>query len=302
MAAPAVGFIGLGHMGWPMAANLAAAGHALVVRDTDAARQEGFAARHQCPQGGAAEAFAAAEVLITMLPDDRVVAEALLGDGIAAALPAGAVVVDMSSSDPAGTRRLAERLPPGLALVDAPVSGGVARATAGTLSIMCGSDDPAAPERVRPVLEAMGDRVFVTGPLGSAHALKVLNNYLAAAAYVACSEALLVGAHFGLDPRVLLDVVNTSTGRSFVSEVVLPEHVVTGEYATGFAAGLLAKDVHIARGLARALAVEAPELDLVDRRWQQAARGLGDAADHSEAHKEWWPGQAGRFHAAGTRP
>ena len=294
------GFVGLGNMGWPMAANLVAAGLALVVYDADAERQAAFLASHAGRAGDDPGAFAAAQIVITMLPDDRAVARALIDGGIAAALPSGAVVVDMSSSDPFGTRALAERLPRGLSLVDAPVSGGVVRARSGELSIMCGSDSPEAIERARPVLEILGDRVVATGPLGSAHALKVLNNYLAAAAYVAASEAVLVGTHFGLDPEVFLEVVNTSTGRSFMSEVVFPGDVLTGEYATGFALGLLAKDVRIARELAQALDVDAPALRLVSHRWAEAADGLGAAADHSEAHKKWWPDESGRF-AAGSR-
>lgn len=297
MRAARVGFVGLGAMGWPMAANVVAAGHEVIGADADAERQEEFASDHDCRIADSPSAFSEVEVLITMLPDDRVVREALLGGGIAAALPPRAAIVDMSSSNPAGTRRLAGELPDGIYLVDAPVSGGVARAITGSLSIMCGSDTPEAIERVRPVLSAIGDRIFLTGPLGSGHALKALNNYLAAAAYVACSEAMLVGTRFGLDPAVFLDVVNTSTGRSFISEVVMPAHVLTGEYATGFALGLLAKDIAIADDLAETLGVDVPALRLVDRRWAEAAKGLGSSADHSEAHKQWWPADAGRFTA-----
>ena len=289
-----VGFIGLGNMGRPMASNLLAAGHDVVVHDADPARAAAFAAERGGRVAGGPAGFADVEALITMLPDDRVVASALIEDGAAAALPRGTVVIDMSSSDPIGTQRLGERLPDGVALVDAPVSGGIPRALDGTLSIMAGGAD-AAVAQAMPLLEVLGERIFRTGALGSGHAMKALNNYLAAAAYSAATEALAIGRRFGLDPETMFDIVNTSTGRSFSSEVVLRGNVVTGEYATGFALGLLAKDVGIAADLADALAVDAPTLALVSRRWAEAAVALGPDADHSEAHKQWWPADADRF-------
>ena len=291
------GFIGLGNMGWPMASNLLAAGHDVVVHDADPERARAFVAERGGRVAGGPEGFAECEALITMLPDDRVVAAAVIDDGVAAALPKGAVVIDMSSSDPIGTQRLGQRLPEGIKLVDAPVSGGIPRAQDGTLSIMAGGSD-AAVAQAMPLLEVLGERIFRTGALGSGHAMKALNNYLAAAAYSAATEALAIGRRFGLDPETMFDIVNTSTGRSFSSEVVLRNNVVTGEYATGFALGLLAKDVGIAADLAQALAVEAPTLALVSRRWAEAAVALGPDADHSEAHKQWWPADADRFATA----
>ena len=284
------GFVGLGNMGRPMARNLLAAGLELVVRDADPAREAEFGGGAGSPEG-----FAGCDVVVTMLPNDAIVRDALVGWGIAAALKPSAVVVDMSSSNPTATRALGSQL--SVALVDAPVSGGVPRAEAGTLSIMVGSDDEDAVARALPVLEALGDRIFRVGPLGAGHALKALNNYLAAAAYAATAEALEVGKAFGLDPETLVEVVNTSTGRSFSSEHVFAEHVVTGRYATGFTAGLLAKDVAIAADVARAAGVDAPALELINRRWAEAVAEIGGGADHSEAHKPWYakPRPAGSF-------
>jgi 3-hydroxyisobutyrate dehydrogenase len=288
-----VGFIGLGNMGWPMASNLLAAGYDVVVHDADPARAEAFAAQ----QGGRVctgpADFGAVEALITMLPDDRIVAAALLDAGVAAALPQGAVVIDMSSSNPIGTRRLGEKLPAGVALVDAPVSGGVPRAQDGTLSIMVGGTDEAVAQAM-PLLEVLGERIFRTGTLGSGHAMKALNNYLAAAAYAATAEALAVGQAYGLDPETLISVVNTSTGRSFSTEHVYAEHVVPGRYATGFMAHLLAKDVAIAADIARSAGIDAPALELVNARWAEAIASLPAGADHSEAHKPWYVGEAVR--------
>jgi 3-hydroxyisobutyrate dehydrogenase len=220
------------------------------------------------------------------------VREAILGweGGIAAALKPGTVVLDMSSSDPVGTKALADDLAPaGIRVIDAPVSGGITRAEAGTLSLMVGGQDEDAFAQVRPVLETLGQRIFRTGPLGSGHAMKALNNFLGASAYTTAAEALAIGKEFGLDPRVMLDVVNSSTGRSFNTEVVLKDDVITGRYGTGFALGLLAKDVGIAADLAEAVGVDAPACQLVRNRWAEAAAALGFAADHSEAHKQWWP-------------
>ena len=147
-----------------------------------------------------------------------------------------------------------------------------------------------------------GERIFRTGPVGSGHAMKALNNFLGATAYAAGVEALAIGKQFGLDPQVMLDVVNTSTGRSFNSEVVLKDEVITGRYGTGFALGLLAKDVGIAADLADSLEADAPTLRLVRSRWADAAAGLGFSADHSEAHKAWWPDDLSAGPAGGTPP
>jgi 3-hydroxyisobutyrate dehydrogenase len=298
MPAPAegtrVGFVGLGMMGWPMARNLVSAGYALTVRDADPGRQERFAAEHGCVAADAPRAFADAAVVVTMLPDDSTVRDAILEweGGIASALSAGAVVVDMSSSNPEGTSELGARLEPmAIGLVDAPVSGGVTRADSGTLTLMVGGDDAGAIARAEPVLEVLGERLFRTGPLGSGHAMKALNNFVGGATYAVVVEALTVGRHFGLDPATMIDVMNASSGRSFNTEHVVKDHVLTGAYATGFALGLLAKDVGIAAGLARSSDVDAPLCDLVSRRWAEAAGDLGATADHSEAHKHWWPGR-----------
>jgi 3-hydroxyisobutyrate dehydrogenase len=288
----AVGVVGLGNMGWRMAHNLAEGGFRLVVHDTDAERRDNFAAEHDCPAASAPQDFAKVTVVLTMLPDGEAVREAVLGwkGGIGAALQPDSVVLDMSSANPVGTKKLAAELAPRqVAVVDAPVSGGISRAGSGTLSIMVGGEDEAAFELVRPVLECVGERLFRTGPLGSGHALKALNNFLGASSYATGVEALAIGREFGLDPAVMLEVFNASSGRSFNTEHVLKEDVITGRYGTGFVAGLLAKDVAIAAALAASVGVDAPALRLVAQRWRQAADGLGFSADHSEAHKQWWP-------------
>jgi 3-hydroxyisobutyrate dehydrogenase len=299
-----VGFVGLGKMGWPMARNLVAAGFALSVRDADPDVQERFAAEHGCAAAHTPEAFAGCPVVVTMLPDDRIVQDAMLRweGGVGRALRSGAVVVDMSSSNPEGTKllgaRLAER---GVRLVDAPVSGGVTRAADGTLTLMVGGDDEEAIGRVWPLLEVLGERLFRTGPLGSGHAMKALNNVVGGTTYAIVVEALAVGQRYGLDPATMIDVMNASSGRSFNTEHVVKDHVLTGTYATGFALGLLSKDVGIAADLADAAGVDAPLCRLSSGRWSAALAGLGPAADHSEAHKGWWPADLSAGAAEGPR-
>jgi 3-hydroxyisobutyrate dehydrogenase len=285
-----VGFVGLGRMGWPMAHNLAQDGRPPIVHDADGERAAAFAAEHPSVAVAVGPGdFATADLVITMLPDDRAVTEVIADwqGGIAAALRSDAVVVDMSSSNPIATRALGDRITQ--PVVDAPVSGGVPRAVDGTLTIMAGADDEAALATVLPVLEILGARVVPCGPLGSGHAMKALNNFVAGAAYSALAEALVIGERYGLAPETMLDVINTSTGRSFSSEMVFAREVVTGRYGTGFALGLLAKDTSIAASLARSAEVDAPSCALTQQRWQQAAEQLGGDADHSEAHRAWFP-------------
>jgi len=229
------------------------------------------------------------DIVITMLPTGAVVRDALLGaGGIARALARGKIVVDMSSSDPNGTRELGRALAAlGIALVDAPVSGGVRGAEAGTLAIMVGGEDEAAIARVCPVLETMGAKVFRTGPLGSGHAMKALNNYVAAASFAATSEALLVGKRFGLEPAVMVEILNASSGRNFHTDIVFPDHVVGGKFAAGFAIGLMAKDVGIAADVARASGVDAPLCRLTSELWSGARDALGGTADFTAAYKHW---------------
>jgi 3-hydroxyisobutyrate dehydrogenase len=286
-----VGFVGLGNMGWPMAANLHAAGFPLVVRDAAADRQAAFAGGH--PGAVAADgpdAFAVTDIVITMLPDGAVVADVLLNWGIGEALKRGSVAVEMSSSDPRDTLKTAAELSArGVHVVDAPVSGGVPRAITGELSLMVGGDD-ADVAAAQPVLRVLGDpaRQFRTGALGTGHAMKALNNVVGAATYCATAEAVVVGARFGLDPKTMIDIINASTGRSFVSETVFGANVLNGAYGTGFMLGLMAKDVRIAQSVIEAAGADAPVLALTDERWARALGDLGPAADQSKAHQSWW--------------
>jgi 3-hydroxyisobutyrate dehydrogenase len=287
----AVGFIGIGNMGAPMSANLARAGYSVVLYDLDVVR-----ARRAGDDIGAQattsleELGCGSDVVITMLPTGREVREVLLdaqGGALAGALRPGSIVIDMSSSDPVGTRELGSVLAArSLALIDAPVSGGVPRAKDGTLAIMIGGEASAV-ARARPVFSALGKRLFEVGALGCGHAMKALNNFLAATGFAAASEAMTVGRKFGLDPAIMIDVVNVSTGRNFSTESTIKQQVLTGDFASGFALGLLAKDVKIAADLAGAVGIDAPLGRLVRDLWAEARDEAGGDRDHTRAAEVW---------------
>jgi 3-hydroxyisobutyrate dehydrogenase len=283
-----VGFIGLGNMGWPMAANVARAGYRVVALDTDADRGRSWAREHGGTAAGGPQDLADVQTVVTMLPNGRVVRDAVLRGGVADALREGAVVIDMSSSEPWETTSLAPELAErGIALVDAPVSGAVPRAIDGTLTIMLGGDDEAAIERAIPVIETMSERIFRTGPLGSGHAMKALNNFVTGTGFVATCEALIVGGEAGLDPAVMLDIMNASTGRNFTTQLLGPSEIVPRRFASGFALALLAKDVGIASDLAQELDIDAPTARLVVQRLRDALDRLEPDADSTRAYTVW---------------
>jgi 3-hydroxyisobutyrate dehydrogenase len=276
-----VAFVGLGKMGLPMATQLVRAGVPTVGFDVGPAARDAFAAAGGSVAGSAAAAVAGAATVILMLPDSGVV-ESVLGDPeVAAALRPGMTVIDMSSSEPARTRALAGRLAAaGVAMVDAPVSGGVARAATGELAVMVGGED-ADVARVEPLLGSFGT-LFRSGGIGSGHAVKALNNLMSATHLLVTSEAVLAGRRFGLDPARVLEIVNASSGRSGSTENKWPRFVLPGGYDSGFGLRLMLKDMRIAVdlaeqvGLPSRLGAEAVEL------WARAAEELPPEADHTE--------------------
>lgn len=281
-----IAFLGLGMMGRPMAARLAGAGFKLRVFDVSQKAVSDFAGAH--PQAlataSAKAAAAGADALITMLPDGKIVRQALFEgrDAAVEGLAAGALVLDMSSSNPVATQALARDLAGrGVALLDAPVSGGVRRAVDGSLSIMVGGA-AADLERARPILGAMGKTITLCGPAGAGHALKALNNYLSAAGLVAMCEALVVGEAFGLDPGTMVDVFNTSTGKSNATEVKGRQFVVPRNFVAGFTTSLMAKDLATAGDVARHLKLKMPNLEQAVSYWTAADGKLGTGADHTE--------------------
>jgi 3-hydroxyisobutyrate dehydrogenase len=282
-----IGFIGLGNMGHPMAARLAGAGYELHLLDKDASLAE----RSAAASGGSASPSLAAlaravDAVITMLPDGKAVREVAVGPGgLLDSLPPGSVIIDMSSSDPVGTRELGATLRAGkIDLVDAPVSGGVPRARDGSLSTMVGGDD-AVIARVRPVLGTMAKHIFLTGSLGTGHAMKALNNLVSAGGLWIASEALLIGKRFGLSPERIIDILNASTGRNNSTENKFKQHILSRSFASGFSLGLMAKDLRVAADLAAATGQVSPLTELCMRLWSEAEGKLGGTQDHTAVIK-----------------
>ncbi|MBX9811348.1 MAG: NAD(P)-dependent oxidoreductase [Burkholderiales bacterium] len=283
-----IGFVGIGAMGTPMAVNLIKAGYKLVIYDADPGHATAFASTPEVEVAeNLAELGRSSDVVITMLPDGKIVRRVMCGDNddfhncVAAGLKPGTIVIDMSSSSPLGTRELGALLESrGVKLIDAPVSGGVKRAVSAELAIMVGSDQ-AVFDRYRPLLEKMGNQIFHAGPLGAGHAIKALNNYVSAAGLVAACEAVIAGKRFGLDPGVIVDILNVSSGMNNTTKVKMKQFMLSGAFNAGFTTGLMAKDVRTALEIAQAM--EAPTLlaQPCAEIWDNAARNLGSTADHT---------------------
>jgi len=285
-----VGFVGLGNMGAPMARRLIGAGYKLVVADALPATVDKFVAEPanagSSERSAGAQALAkACRVVITMLPDGKIVRDVLLGaHGIAKHLAAGSVVIDMSSSSPVGTRELhADLAKLGIPLVDAPVSGGVKKAIDGSLALMAGGD-PAVVDRCRKLLEPMG-KVFVTGGPGTGHAMKSMNNFLSAANLAIAAEAVIAGQRFGLDPKTMIDIFNASTGRNTGTDSKFPNNVLPRTFNSGFALGLMAKDLRLALEVANSTNAPVDLLKSCAHIWAEAEKQLGGKADNTEVVK-----------------
>jgi 3-hydroxyisobutyrate dehydrogenase len=278
-----VGLVGLGHMGVPMTRRLVAAGHEVRGYDTSAEARERVG---EAAVESLADAAAGAEVVVLMLAASSVVRQVALDDGLLGSVEPGGMVVDMGSSDPTQTRELAAvAASRGIGYVDAPVSGAVVGAEAGTLTIMFGGS---AEELARcgPLFDALGKKVVHAGPVGAGHALKALNNLLSATNFLITLEAVAAGKRFGLDPGVMVDAINDSTGRSWATEHKVPQFVTPRSYTSGFAMRLMVKDIKTARELAHATGAPFELGDASVALWEQAAEALPDEADHTEI-AEW---------------
>jgi len=283
-----VGFIGLGNMGWPMAACLVKAGFTVHANDSRKAVADNFVQQ----AGGFApdslrQLAATSDVIVTMLPTSAIVEHVLGGgdDNLFSGLKPGTIIIDMTSGVPSLTQKLAERVAAlGGVLIDAPVSGGVPRAKTGQLAIMVGGDD-AAIERARPVLAAMGTSVLKTGGVGSGQAMKALNNLVSTGGFLIGIEALLIGQRFGLDPAVMTDVLNAATGMNNSTQKKFKQYVLSRSFDAGFSMGLLAKDLSIALQVARETATSVPVSAVVRELIVSAEAKFGPNADHTEMAK-----------------
>lgn len=271
-----IGFVGLGQMGLVMAPHLMRDGWHVTGHD--------LVAPADLPDGLDFSAgltdLASSDVIITMLPDGEVVTRVV--DQLITA-GARALFIDMSSSHPDESRVLARRLSDhGLDFVDAPVSGGVARARTGDLTIMAGGTE-AAFTRALPVLSCMGHAVHL-GPAGCGHAMKALNNYVSAAGLIASFQALATAIDSGIAPDRFLEVINGSTGRNNTTQVKIDRFVLNGGYDSGFALALMEKDVSIAASLLADAGYDGAVTGAVLAQLRDGLAALGDGADHTEMY------------------
>jgi 3-hydroxyisobutyrate dehydrogenase len=301
VSAGVIGFIGLGNMGIPMSQHLVAAGYQVRGFDTSPAAIANFAVIGSSEAGGGVTAVAdlasvgdGADAVILMLPDSDIVERVVLGrlasepapadgpvGGLLASLPAGCTIIDMSSSDPARTRILADQVAAtDVTLIDAPVSGGVSGARAATLAIMVGGPAEAF-DRFQPMLATIGKKVVHAGDTGAGHAVKALNNLMSAAHLLASSEALIAGRRFGLDPAVMLEIINGASGRSASTENKWPNYILTEKYDAGFAIRLMVKDVKLALSIEHATGVPSAASEAVVATWEAALADLPPDADHT---------------------
>lgn len=285
-----VGFIGLGMMGRPMAERLHRAGHALVVYDARQTLAQAFAAIHNGSRAATTlEDFGDCDVVITMLPDSNAVDAVVIGSegmpGLVAVMKTGSLLVDMGSSQPVRTRALARTIEgAGKRFLDAPVSGGVRRAIDGTLAIMVGGDVDAFDSQ-RTLFGHLGKTIMHVGPSGAGHAMKALNNYVSAAGLVAAAEALHAGRRFGLDPEVMTDVLNASTGRNNTTENKVKQFMLSGRFDSGFSVALMAKDLGTAMTLGDWVGTPMTLGARVLNMWQAASDALEPGADHTEMYR-----------------
>jgi 3-hydroxyisobutyrate dehydrogenase-like beta-hydroxyacid dehydrogenase len=289
MSKPHVGFIGIGVMGTPMSGHLAQAGYALTLHDIKRAAADRAASAHagirvaETPRAVAE----VADIVITMLPSGANVRDVALGDsGLIEDLRAGALLLDTSSSEPWLTLETAKELRVrGVEMVDAPVSGALAGAQSAELVFMVGGKK-ANVKRVSPLLQIMGKQIYHLGPLGAGHAMKCINNLITAMTFMATAEGLTMGKQFGLDPAVMTDVLNVSTGMSWISKNHIGQRIISRKFDDPFRLDLMVKDIGIAMQLARNLELPVPLSALGQHLWMAADRWAQEGS--SLSHMVSW--------------
>jgi 3-hydroxyisobutyrate dehydrogenase len=280
-----VAFVGIGNMGWPMAARLVDAGFPVTVFDVTPGRAKQFKAEKGADKEVVAaetleDAARGASAVITMLPTSKHVTDVV--ESVSSLLAPGALLIDMTSGMPGVTKALAQRLEAGgFSMIDAAVSGGVSRAQTGQLAIMTGGED-AAKTRAKPLLEAMGTSVVDVGSIGAGQAMKALNNLVSAGGFLIGVEALLIGQKFGLDTGTMVDVLNVSTGMNNSTQKKFRQFVLSRAFNSNFGLDLMAKDLGIALEVAKDGDVSAPFASLCQQLWNNAAEALGSGMDHTE--------------------
>ncbi len=285
---PDIAFIGLGKMGVPMVQSLLRAGYKVKGFDLNPDAAKVFAGDASFSVGAApAASCAGAALVILMLPDSKIVDKLLWEDagGLVKSLLPGSLLVDMGSSDPVRSRdNAAKLLLQGVHFVDAPVSGGVRRAVDASLAIMIGGEKTAV-ERALPVLQAMGKTLVHVGDAGAGHAVKALNNYVSASGLVAACEALVAAEKFGIDPLLVNQVFNASTGKNNTTEHKVESYMLSGSFGSGFALGLMRKDLQTAQGFIERMGTPGEFAELCLNTWVEAEQGLEPGADHTAMYK-----------------
>lgn len=285
-----IGFVGLGRMGFPMAGHLASAGYSVLPFDTDPEVVSRFSKQFGASMPDSLVTLGSnADVVITMLPSSPIVRNVILGDeGVAVGMSRGKIVVDMSTSSPHDTQALGEALAPrGIHVVDAPVSGGVVFAKDATLDVLTGGPRDLV-DHLTPLLDVLGSKTFYCGALGSAHAMKAINNFVNASVLTTCLEALVIGRRFGIDLQTLLPSMESATqGRNHPLQKKIYKQVLPREFASGMALELIAKDVKIAVDTAHNLGMIAPMAEATSAVWHEAAEKLGGQLDQTEISKFW---------------
>jgi 3-hydroxyisobutyrate dehydrogenase len=268
-----IGFIGLGVMGMPMAAHLVSAGYRLTVHDINESTAARFKSQHPTIDvAKTAKAVAAAsEIVITMLPSGLEVRDAVFGDeGLLEGFAPGALLLDTSSSEPWYTKEVATGLSAAsVAMVDAPVSGAEAGAQAAELVFMVGGESSSV-KRVLPLLHVLGRQVFHLGPVGAGHVMKSINNLITAVTFLATAEGLIIGKGYGLDPAVMNDVLNESTGMSWISRTHIPQRIISRRFDDPFKFELMVKDINIALRVADDLGLKMQLSAMAQKLWRQS--------------------------------
>ncbi|WP_233236743.1 3-hydroxyisobutyrate dehydrogenase [Bordetella sp. LUAb4] len=292
-----IAFIGLGNMGGPMALNLIKSGHDLTVFDLVPASIQAAQAAGAHAAASARDAVAGAEVVISMLPASQHVEKLYLGDDLLQAIDASALVIECSTIAPDSARRVAAAAQArGIAMIDAPVSGGTGGAIAGTLTFIVGGDADAL-ERGRPFLEKMGKNIFHAGAAGAGQVAKICNNMLLGILMAGTSEALALGVANGLDPAVLSDIIAKSSGRNWATELynpwpgVMPQAPASKEYAGGFGTDLMLKDLGLAAEAALSTRSATPLGELARNLYALHSAGGHGKLDFSSIVKLYQPKQ-----------
>jgi len=280
-----IGFIGLGVMGLPMAQHVAAAGYPLTVYDiSDAAVARLQAQRPDVGLAKSPKAVAEiSEIIITMLPSGREVRDIALGpEGLLQGFNPGSLLLDTSSSEPWYTQEIAASLSKaGVAMVDAPVSGAEAGAIGAELVFMVGADR-ASLTRVRPLLDVLGKKVFHLGATGAGHTMKSINNLITAATFLATAEGLVIGTASGLDPAIMTDVLNQSTGMSWISQTQIAQRILSRRFDDPFKLDLMVKDIGIALKVAHDLKLQPALSEATQTLWCGIQSSLPKGSSLSE--------------------